>query len=46
LQSILADRGCLDRWSDRLPAVKSISEDAREWEATYERLLATTAPSP
>jgi len=47
LQSILADRGCLDRWSDRLPAVKSISEDAREWEATYERLLAAqTAPSP
>ena len=32
-------RACLDDWARRLPAVKSIAEDAREWEATYVRLI-------
>jgi glycosyltransferase involved in cell wall biosynthesis len=44
LRSILADRRALDEWASRLPAVKSIAEDAREWETTYARLV--TAPPP
>jgi glycosyltransferase involved in cell wall biosynthesis len=43
LRSILADRGVLDEWAARLPAVKSIAQDAREWEATYARLVAAPA---
>ena len=38
LRSIVADRRVLDVWAERLPQVKSIDEDAREWEATYQQL--------
>jgi glycosyltransferase involved in cell wall biosynthesis len=39
LQSIVADPAVLDTWVSRLPAVKSIAEDAREWEAVYRELV-------
>ena len=43
LRSIVADRRVLDAWAARLPQVKSIDEDAREWEATYEQLVSAAA---
>jgi glycosyltransferase involved in cell wall biosynthesis len=46
LRSILSDRRCLDDWTARLPAVKSIAENAREWEANYERVLAAPSRLP
>jgi glycosyltransferase involved in cell wall biosynthesis len=46
LRSILADPRVLDAWAARLPAVKSIEQDAREWEATYARLVAAPATTP
>jgi glycosyltransferase involved in cell wall biosynthesis len=45
LGSIIADRGVLETWVARLPEVKSIAEDAREWEATYERLVSAATPA-
>jgi glycosyltransferase involved in cell wall biosynthesis len=45
LRSIVADRRVLDVWSERLPQVKSIDEDAREWEATYQQLVSVAAPA-
>jgi glycosyltransferase involved in cell wall biosynthesis len=45
LGSILADRRVLDQWIARLPDVKSIAEDAREWEETYQQLVAASAPA-
>ena len=43
LRSIVADRRVLDAWAARLPRVKSIEEDAREWEATYQQLVSAAA---
>ena len=45
LRSIVADRRVLDDWAARLPEVKSIAQDAREWEATYQQLVSTAAPA-
>jgi glycosyltransferase involved in cell wall biosynthesis len=45
LGSIIADRRVLDDWTARLPDVKSIAEDAREWEATYQQLVPASAPA-
>jgi glycosyltransferase involved in cell wall biosynthesis len=45
LQSIIDDPAVLDTWVSRLPEVKSIADDAREWERTYERLLSSAAPA-
>ena len=45
LQSILDDPALLDVWASRLPEVKSIAADAREWERTYERLVSSAAPA-
>jgi glycosyltransferase involved in cell wall biosynthesis len=39
LRSVLANPACLDEWLRRLPPVKSIADDAREWEQTYLRVL-------
>jgi glycosyltransferase involved in cell wall biosynthesis len=39
LRSIIADPAVLDTWASRLPEVKSIAEDAREWEAVYQQLV-------
>jgi glycosyltransferase involved in cell wall biosynthesis len=39
LQSIITDPDVLDAWAARLPEVKSIAEDAREWEAVYQQLV-------
>jgi glycosyltransferase involved in cell wall biosynthesis len=38
LQSILGDRQQLASWAARLPAVKSIDDNAREWERVYEEV--------
>jgi glycosyltransferase involved in cell wall biosynthesis len=40
LQSLLADRAQLERWAARLPAVKTIADDAREWEQVYAAVTA------
>jgi glycosyltransferase involved in cell wall biosynthesis len=45
LRSIVDNRHLLEAWAARLPAVKSIAEDAREWEATYQQLVSTAAPA-
>ena len=45
LRTILANPGVLDDWAARLPEVKSIAEDAREWEATYDQLVSAPAPA-
>jgi glycosyltransferase involved in cell wall biosynthesis len=45
LRSIIADRRVLDDWAARLPVVKSIAEDAREWEATYLQLMSAAVPA-
>jgi glycosyltransferase involved in cell wall biosynthesis len=39
LAAILATPACLDDWMRRLPAVKSIADDALEWENTYVRVI-------
>ena len=39
LEAVLANPACLDDWARRLPAVKSIAEDALEWEDTYVRVI-------
>jgi glycosyltransferase involved in cell wall biosynthesis len=38
LQSAIDDRQLLTTWAARLPAVKSIEDDAREWERVYEEV--------
>jgi glycosyltransferase involved in cell wall biosynthesis len=45
LRSIVEDRHALEAWAACLPAVKSIAEDAREWEATYQELVSTATPA-
>jgi glycosyltransferase involved in cell wall biosynthesis len=35
LAAVVANPACLDDWVRRLPPVKSIAADAREWEETY-----------
>jgi glycosyltransferase involved in cell wall biosynthesis len=45
LRSIVDNPQLLEDWAARLPAVKSIAQDAREWEATYQQLVSTTAPA-
>jgi glycosyltransferase involved in cell wall biosynthesis len=40
LQSLLADRAQLARWAARLPAVKTIADDAREWDDVYAAVAA------
>ena len=45
LRSIVQNRHVLAEWAARLPAVKSIAEDAREWEATYQQLASTASPA-
>jgi glycosyltransferase involved in cell wall biosynthesis len=45
LRSIVSNRHVLAEWAARLPAVKSIAEDAREWEATYQQLASTASPA-
>ena len=35
LKAVLANPACLDEWTRRLPSVKSIADDAREWEQAY-----------
>jgi glycosyltransferase involved in cell wall biosynthesis len=45
LASIVANPGLLDEWTARLPEVKSIAQDAREWEATYDELVSRPAPA-
>ena len=45
LRSIIDNRTVLDAWAARLPTVKSIAEDAREWEATYQQLTSAAAPA-
>ena len=39
LEAILANPECLDDWVRRLPAFKSIADDALEWEETYARVI-------
>jgi glycosyltransferase involved in cell wall biosynthesis len=39
LEAVLANPACLDDWVRRLPAVKSIAQDALEWEDTYVRVI-------
>jgi glycosyltransferase involved in cell wall biosynthesis len=39
LQRLIDDRPLLERLSDRSPAVKSIAQDAREWQERYRTLL-------
>ena len=41
LQQLIDDRRLLDRLSERAPAVKSIAQDAREWEERYATLRRT-----
>jgi glycosyltransferase involved in cell wall biosynthesis len=41
LQRLIDDGSLLDRLSERAPAVKSIAQDAREWEERYAVLLRT-----
>jgi glycosyltransferase involved in cell wall biosynthesis len=43
LQRFVDDPGLAGRLASRAPAVKSIAEDAREWESRYDALLATRA---
>jgi hypothetical protein len=45
LRSITTDRRVLDNWAARLPEVKSIAQDALEWEATYQELVSANAPA-
>jgi glycosyltransferase involved in cell wall biosynthesis len=45
LRSIIGNRRVLDEWAAHLPVVKSIAEDAREWEATYQQLVSTATPA-
>ena len=40
LQRFVDDPGLAERLASRAPAVKTIAEDAREWEARYDALLA------
>jgi glycosyltransferase involved in cell wall biosynthesis len=39
LRAILADPRVLEEWRARLPEVKSIADDALEWEATYQEFV-------
>jgi glycosyltransferase involved in cell wall biosynthesis len=39
LETVLANPACLDDWARRLPPVKSIADDAREWEEVYGQVL-------
>jgi len=39
LEAILANPACLEDWVRRLPTVKSIADDAAEWEETYARAI-------
>jgi glycosyltransferase involved in cell wall biosynthesis len=39
LEAVLANPACLDDWMRRLPPVKSIAQDALEWEETYVRVI-------
>jgi glycosyltransferase involved in cell wall biosynthesis len=43
LQSLIDDRRVLATWAARLPAVKSIEDDAREWERVYDEAVASTS---
>jgi glycosyltransferase involved in cell wall biosynthesis len=45
LQSLVDDRSQLDRWSAGLPRVKSIAEDAREWEERYAAVMRGSGPT-
>jgi glycosyltransferase involved in cell wall biosynthesis len=40
LEAVLANPACLDDWVRRLPPVKSIADDAREWQETYFQVIA------
>jgi len=42
LEMLAADRPRLEAMAERLPAVKSIDEDAREWEEIYRSLASRT----
>ncbi len=43
LRLLIDDRTALGRLADRLPAVKSIDDDARDWDARYAAVLAANA---
>jgi glycosyltransferase involved in cell wall biosynthesis len=44
LQRLIDDRVLLERLSDHSPAVKSIAQDAREWQERYRTLLTSRRP--
>jgi glycosyltransferase involved in cell wall biosynthesis len=44
LQRVIDDRALLRRLSSSVPCVKSIAEDAREWDARYAAVVAAPAP--
>ena len=44
LQRFLDEPGLAESLASRAPAVKTITEDAHEWEARYDTLLSTRAP--
>jgi len=45
LQRVIDDRGLLARLSENPPPVKSIEQDAREWEERYRRICSAQAAS-
>jgi glycosyltransferase involved in cell wall biosynthesis len=46
LESLIRDRGLLERFAAALPAVKSIEADAVEWEERYRRAVGRSASRP